>query len=305
MVDLRYRRLGYVALAVPAPDRSADFLKDIVGLMDGADSARPDVRFLRCSDSHHDIMLVKGREPGLVRISFELESEKDLAAARAHLADLGLEPADVNAAELAFLGIDQAFRIVEPNTGVTMEFMHGVAACATPFVPGVAKIAMLGHIVLATADPNTAADFMIEKLNFRMSDTGAGGGLLRPFPTPNHHSLGLIRSEPARIAHIAFMVEAYDDIGKAVPRFTKHGVPVVFGPGHHPASESNFLYFLDPDGITWEYTFGMEQFPEENAREARYLELGNGDSWGNVMDPRMGKVGRVLAPHEVDELIAN
>ena len=31
------------------------------------------------------------------------------------------------------------------------------------------------------------------------------------------------------------------------------------------------LYFLDPDGITVEYSYGMEEFPEEEARDARML----------------------------------
>jgi 2,3-dihydroxy-p-cumate/2,3-dihydroxybenzoate 3,4-dioxygenase len=300
MLDFRYRRLRYVAVVTPDVPRSAGFLKEIVGLAEGAASSNPHVRFLRCSDRHHDIMLIKGAEPGLARISFEMESMRDLLATRAHLEGLGLSPEDVSPDDLAFLGIDRAFRIVEPHTGLTMEFMHGMVALDTPFEPTVAKITELGHIVMATPDPVVVSKFLMDNLNFVMSDSGAGGGLLRAFPNPNHHTVGLIKSNESRIAHIAFMVQAFDDIGKALPRFKKHDVPIVFGPGHHPASESNFLYFLDRDGITWEYTFGMEQFPEHNPREARVLQLGNGDSWGNVMDERMGKVGRVVPAERLE-----
>ena len=302
MFDFRYRRLRYIAVVTPDLPRSASFLKEIVGLAEGALSAKPGVRFLRCSGDHHDVMLIKGSEPGLARISFEMESGRDLQATRDHLEDQGISTTEVVRDELDFLGIDRAFRIVEPNSGMTMEFMHGMAAMDTPFTPTVAKITMLGHLVLMTPDPVAVSEFLIMNLNFRMSDSGAGGGLLRPFPVPNHHSLGLVKSDSYRIGHIAFMVEAFDDIGKALPRFKKLDVPIVFGPGHHPASESNFLYFLDRDGITWEYTYGMEQFPEEDPRDARVLQLGNGDSWGNVMDERMGKVGRVLPAETVEAL---
>ena len=298
MHDFRYRRLRYVAVVTPDLPRSASFLKEIVGLAEGAPSTDPNVHFLRCSGEHHDIMLIQGAVPGLARVSFEMESERDLEATRAHLEGQGLAPVNVAAKDLAFLGISRAFRIVLPETGMVMEFMHGMEALDTPFEPTVAKITMLGHIVLMTPDPVSVSNFLVEKLNFLVSDTGAGGGLLRPFPTANHHSLGLVKSNENRIAHIAFMVEAFDDIGKALPRFKRLDVPVVFGPGHHPASDSNFLYFLDRDGITWEYTFGMEQFPEEEPRDARFLKLGNGDSWGNVMDERMGKVGRVVPLEE-------
>ncbi|NIJ09637.1 2,3-dihydroxy-p-cumate/2,3-dihydroxybenzoate 3,4-dioxygenase [Sphingomonas vulcanisoli] len=299
MTDFRYRRLKYVAVVVTDVERTENFLLDIVGLAEGPESGKIDTRFLRCSDDHHDVILIKGREPGLARISFEMESVKDFDATKAHLTKKGLNPVDVDADELAFLGIDRAFRIIEPNSKLTFEFMHGMVAAETPFVPTVADISMLGHIVLMAKDVDAVTEFLINTLNFKLSDEGAGGGLLRPFPTTNHHSLGLVRSNENRIGHIAFMVHSYDVIGKAVPRFKKHDVPIVFGPGHHPASNSNFLYFLDPDGITWEYTFGMEQFPEHDPRDPRYLELGNGDSWGNEMDPRMGKVGRVVTPDEL------
>lgn len=46
-------------------------------------------------------------------------------------------------------------------------------------------------------------------------------------------------------------------------------MPVVFGPGRRPASTSVFLYFLDPDGMTLEYSFGMEEFPQIGARAPR------------------------------------
>lgn len=302
MVDFRYRQLSYIAVATPDLERSHAFLKDILGLAEGAASTSSRVRFLRSSDKHHDIMLVTAREPGLVRIAFEMESVKDYESTRSHLADLGLDPKDVDDAELSFLGIGRAFRIVEPNTGLTIEFMMEMATLDTPFVPTVAKIASLGHIVVATPDPGTVSKFFIEQLNFKLSDGNEWGGLMRPFPNPNHHSLGIVKGSNSRIAHIAFMVEEFDDIGKALPRFKKHDVPVVFGPGRHPMSDSNFLYFLDPDGITWEYTYGMEVFPEVNPREPRSPEPGpeSMDSWGNVMDPRMGQVGRVLTPGDLE-----
>jgi 2,3-dihydroxy-p-cumate/2,3-dihydroxybenzoate 3,4-dioxygenase len=301
MVDFRYRQLSYVAVGTPDLDRSHGFLTSIVGLTDGAPSENPDVRFLRCSAKHHDIMLVAASEPGLVRVSFEMESAKEWEATKAHLAALGLEPKDVDKSELAFLGIDQAFRIIEPNTKLTMEFMVGMETLDAPFVPTVAKFACLGHIVIATPDPGAMSKFFIEQLNFKLSDGNEWGGLLRPFPTPHHHSMGIVKGSDSRIAHIAFMVQEYDDIGRALPRFKKNDVPVVFGPGRHPMSDSNFLYFLDPDGITWEYTFGMEEFPEVDPRAPRSPKPGpeSMDSWGNIPDPRMGKVGRVFGPDEL------
>jgi 2,3-dihydroxy-p-cumate/2,3-dihydroxybenzoate 3,4-dioxygenase len=77
-------------------------------------------------------------------------------------------------------------------------------------------------------------------------------------------------------------------------------VPVVFGPGRHIASSSVFLYFLDPDGLTLEYSFGMEEFPEVDPRAPRTLPPvpESIDSWGAVRDPRMTAIGEI-APYTI------
>jgi 2,3-dihydroxy-p-cumate/2,3-dihydroxybenzoate 3,4-dioxygenase len=56
-----------------------------------------------------------------------------------------------------------------------------------------------------------------------------------------------------------------------------------------------FLYALDPDGLTMEYSFGMEEFPEENPRPHRVLPMRpeSIDYWGGPTDPRLGTVGGV------------
>jgi 2,3-dihydroxy-p-cumate/2,3-dihydroxybenzoate 3,4-dioxygenase len=75
----------------------------------------------------------------------------------------------------------------------------------------------------------------------------------------------------------------------------KHDVPIVFGPGRHPPSDSVFLYYLDPDQLTLEFSFGMEEFPEQHARAPRDLKLApeSIDYWGAQPDPRFAAVGQI------------
>jgi 2,3-dihydroxy-p-cumate/2,3-dihydroxybenzoate 3,4-dioxygenase len=56
-----------------------------------------------------------------------------------------------------------------------------------------------------------------------------------------------------------------------------------------------FLYFLDPDGLTVEYSFGMEEFPEIGAREPRRLPPGleSIDFWGAVPDMKFARQGAI------------
>ena len=97
------------------------------------------------------------------------------------------------------------------------------------------------------------------------------------------------------------MVTEIDDVGRGLARFKAKEVPVVYGPGRHPASTSVFLYFLDPDGMTLEYSFGMEQFPElEPRRTATSSSRRHSTSipGARYRDPRMSAVGEI-AQHTV------
>jgi len=57
------------------------------------------------------------------------------------------------------------------------------------------------------------------------------------------------------------------------------------------------LLKVNPDGLTLEYSFGMEEFAEDGAREARQLPFSMDilDSWGSAPLPATGKGGAVEA----------
>ena len=156
----------------------------------------------------------------------------------------------------------------------------------------------LGHVVFSTPERDAAIAFFRDVLNFRESDSiGEGTMFMRPFPSPWHHGIGIGKSARPQFHHLNFMVSEIDDIGRGLNRFKRLEIPVVFGPGRHPASGSVFLYFLDPDQVTLEYSFGMETFPEANPRQARVLPPvpESIDAWGGKRDPRMAATGEMEA----------
>ncbi len=281
-LPFRYRRLGYVALNVTRLAASQRFYRELLGLQDAGVSAGEVV--LRCSPRHHDLLLSEAPTAGLKRVGWEMETDADLDAIRAHLeGTLGLATREVAAAECSRLGLTRAFRITEPNTGACFEYYCDMAAADSPYVPTVTKIARLGHVVLQTATHAATERYFLEQLSFRASDRIEGAvTFLRCFPNPLHHSFGLSNSTKSGLHHVNFMVTDIDDIGRALYRMQAADVPIVFGPGRHPPSESIFLYFLDPDGLTVEYSFGMEEFPEHAPREPRLLpmSLQSIDYWG-------------------------
>ena len=296
-LDFRYRRLGYVALNVTDVARSSAFYTSIVGLAAAGKTATAEWLF-RCTDRHHDVILHESAAAGLRRVAWEMESAGDLARIEAHLRALGLPLRAVATEECAGLGIARAIRTTEPHTGACFEYFCGMSCAATPFVPTVAKIARLGHVVLATNAHQACERFFLDQLNYRASDRIEGAvTFMRCFPNPLHHSLGLSNAQENRLHHVNFMVTDIADIGKALYRLQKNQVPIVFGPGRHPPSESIFVYYLDPDQLTLEFSFGMEEFPERAPREPRLLpmSLQSIDCWGAVPTPEFAARGAIEA----------
>ncbi len=295
MAPFRYRKPGYVALNVSDLDKSIHFYRDLVGLQ-LEEQLGQDVAFLRCSDDHHNVVLYRSDTPGIKRMAFELETPKDLDLARDHITRQGWEVQDVPEAQARQLRQGPTLRFRVPEHTLTFEFYAHMERASGEYIPTVAKIQRLGHVVIHCKNRDALLRTLTEKLNFRVSDHfGDQVAFLRCFPNPFHHSLGVSRGETDALHHINFMVTDVDDVGRATNRMRNNGVELVYGPGRHDISNSIFLYYLDPDRMTAEYSFGMEEFPEEAPREPRQLPLRPEilDSWGGMPAPNFGKAGAV------------
>ncbi|MGE0828889.1 MAG: VOC family protein [Hyphomonadaceae bacterium] len=280
---IRYEGPGYLALNVTNLAKSADFYEHAVGLQRAGETPEGEILF-QCSDKHHDLLLAQAPEAGFKRMSWIMESEAALEAAFAHFAELGIIPRRLSPAQADALGLSRsAFRIQEPHSKAVMEFSAFMQPAAKPFRPTSTKIQRLGHVVIGVENLAEAEKFYLEDMNFRVSDRIDGAVThLRCFPNKWHHTFGLGGTKANKFHHVNFMVTEIDDIGKAVNRMRAKGVPIVYGPGRHPQSGSMYLYFIDPDGLWVEYSFGMEEFTEVDPRSPRKMALTpeNMDAWG-------------------------
>lgn len=294
----RYEKLGYVALNVTDVSRARRFYEAELGL-EYVGEGESGEAFFRCSTDHHNVILYPATTPGLKRIGWEMENADELAKLVETLRAAGHSVTEVASDERRALHQGPSYRYVEAATGATFEFYSLMYQFSTEFRSTTAKIQRLGHIVLKTPRAAEAVEFLTKFLNFRISDAiGERAIFLRCFPNPFHHALAIIEAKDTSLHHVNFMVTEIDDIGRGMVRFKNRQVPVVHGPGRHPPSGSIFLYFLDPDGLTIEYSFGMEEFPESGARKHRVLEFSREsfDYWGCDIDPRKASVGAIEGP---------
>lgn len=293
---LRYQRLVRVELNVTNLDRSRQFYEEVVGLTPIGLNADGSASFL-CGTDDCLVVLHESAVPGFRSIALSLEDESAFDELRRQLSEHKVAYDVVRTEECDAHGLVSAWRIAEPNTSAAFEFcLPRGSQLVRRFTPTVAQIQRIGHVVFCTPRRAEAVTFMQEVLGFATSDDIDGViTLMRPPPNPYHHGVGVGIGPRHGLHHVNFMVSAIDDIGAAMNRFKRAGVPIVFGPGRHPASESVFLYFLDPDGLTLEYSFGMEEFSEVSPREPRVLPPvpESIDGWGGIRDPRMAATGLV------------
>jgi 2,3-dihydroxy-p-cumate/2,3-dihydroxybenzoate 3,4-dioxygenase len=298
---IRYKKLGYVELNVTDVAKSAAFYRDLVGLEPAGEGPDGERRF-RCSEDPYAVVLHQAGQPGYRRAGWMLEDERQFETLHGRLKGAGVGFETVSAAECQGRGLALATRTVDPHMGATLEFyVLPDDVQPRPFAPTLAKIQRLGHVVWHTPHFKEAQAFFREVLNFAQSDSlGDVISFFRPYPSPYHHGIGIGSAKKSGFNHLNFMVTEVDDVGRGLARFKAKDVPIVCGPGRHLASTSMFLYFLDPDGMTLEYSFGMEEFPEVGARTPRWIEPVplNFDTWGSYRDPRMSSVGEI-APYKV------
>jgi 2,3-dihydroxy-p-cumate/2,3-dihydroxybenzoate 3,4-dioxygenase len=299
---VRYQRLGRVELNVRELKRSLDFYKNVVGLQPVGDLLDGSA-VLRCGSDDCSVVLHEAAVPGFRSMAIMLEDDTAADALQRRLRRHDIAFEEVPAEECARRGLSRIVRMSEPNMSAAMEFcLAPVPSTTMHFVPTVAKIQRLGHVVFGTPRYSETVSFMQEVLGFAPSDDIEGViSFMRPPPNPYHHGIGVGRAPHHGLHHVNFMVSEIDDIGSAINRFKRHEVPIVFGPGRHIASNSVFLYFLDPDGLTLEYSYGMEEFAEHSPRLPRTLPPvpESIDSWGGIRDPRMSAVG-LVQPYTVE-----
>ena len=73
------------------------------------------------------------------------------------------------------------------------------------------------------------------------------------------HDLGLggdLADVPGRLHHLAFWVDAVEDVLRAADILMEAGGNIEFGPGNHGMGEQTYLYFREPGGIRLEVNSG-------------------------------------------------
>lgn len=126
--------------------------------------------------------------------------------------------------------------------------------------------------MLAFAEDNVPSTGEFDPYMHIFLDAG-GGNVLAFFELPEQPSMGRDEKTPAWVQHIAFEVEARDDLVEVKERLEAEGVDVV-GITDHTLFQS--IYFFDPNGhrieLAWNDPAGQEAAEKLKAIRADMLE---------------------------------
>lgn len=289
LTDIAYVRSGAADLAA-----AVEFATRIVGL-ELVDGGEPGVAHLRADARHHCLALVEGAS-GVIASGFTVADEDALALAETELEQRGVTVARGDAAECrsrrvrAYVGFDDPF-------GNRIELVAGQQSLGRPVeFSRRAGITEFGHVCLDAPDVHEAYRFWSSTFNAKVSDwIGDGACLMRIDPV--HHKLAVFQSDEPGLCHMNFQVAEIDDVFRNWHFLVDHGVTIEMGPGRHPQSTAVFLYFLGPEGFTYEYSFGVRRIEDDAAWTPRWFdpdELGSIDMWcgphaRTVSQPQAGR----------------
>jgi 2,3-dihydroxy-p-cumate/2,3-dihydroxybenzoate 3,4-dioxygenase len=287
LTDIAYVRSGVADL-----DAAIRFATDIVGLELAAPS-EIGVAHLRADHRHHCLALVEGAS-GMISSAFTVADSDALAAAETELARAGITPRRGTADEARSRRVREFIAFDDPF-GNRVELVSQQETITRPVeFTRPAGITEFGHFCLDAPDVHEAYRFWSTHFNARVSDwIGDAACLLRIDPV--HHKLAVFRGDGPGLCHINFQVASIDDVFRNWHFLVEHGVEIEMGPGRHPQSTAIFLYYLGPEGFTYEYSFGVRRIDDDAAWTPRTFdpdELGSIDMW-------LGPVRRVSSQRQL------
>jgi len=212
---------------------------------------------------------------------FEVADDDALAAAERELELSGYvvmrgAPAEARSRRVRnFIGFDDPF-------GNRIELVSQQETITRPVrFARTAGIDEFGHICLDAPDVHDAYRFWNTTFNARVSDwIGDAACLMRIDPV--HHKLAVFQGDRPGMCHMNFQVATIDDLFRNWHFLVENNVEIVQGPGRHPQSTAIFIYFLGPEGFTYEYSFGVQRIADESSWVPRTFdpsEPGSIDMW--------------------------
>jgi catechol 2,3-dioxygenase len=293
---VRAIRLEHAAIRVPELDTALAYYCGALGLTEKSRSNG--TIYLGCGgDAAFDLSITKGGV-GLDHLALSVGSIRELDHADRALNASGVRTSRTEGTEP---GIRQAMRFDIP-TGHEIELV--VLAEPLGYVhptmwnrDAIYSPVDINHVTLMCEDVRAAADFLVQTLNFHLSDVVEpapgiwGSAFLRL--GENHHDVALLSSRRNCLHHVAFQVTDISAMLGFCDRLVRLGYQCEYGIGRHGPGGNIFLYILDPAGNRIELVCDVPRVPDPNAPTRMWQgeALSNINVWAPIPPPESFRSG--------------
>ena len=318
-------QLAHVELLTPRLDESARFFTDVIGLeVSGRDHKSV---YLRCWGDFffHSVQLTEAEQPGLGHVGWRTEGPEQLQRAVTALEAAGAgegwsEDQEGHGPAYRYRGpgghVQELFWEVErfePQTDLRSAF----PARPQRFAPRGVTPRQLDHVTVVTRDPYGDSEWYRDTLGYRfMEYTGLDDNpdlIVFSMVTTNEksHDLGLVvdfSGVPGRVHHLAFWVDAVEDVLRAADVLMEAGVDIEFGPGKHGMGEQTYLYFREPGGLRLEINSGGYRIYQPDWQPVKWLpSQGSNTMYKNLSMPEsmLEAFPPALPPEPLEPAVAN
>jgi catechol 2,3-dioxygenase len=163
------------------------------------------------------------------------------------------------------------------------------------FAPRGVAPRQLDHVTVVTRDPYGDSEWYRDTLGYRFTEyTGLDDNpdlIVFSMVTTNEksHDLGLVvdfSPIAGRVHHLAFWVDAVEDVLRAADVLMEAGTDIEFGPGRHGMGEQTYLYFREPGGLRLEVNSGGYRIYQPDWQPVKWLpSQGSNTMYRNLSMP--------------------
>ncbi len=285
-------RPGHAQLRVLDLEKSVDFYKNVMGLVETGRDAKGRVYFKTWDErDHNSLVLRQSDQAGIDHFAFKVLDRATLERLDSDLRAYGVATERLPAGEM--LGTGERVRFEIP-TGHIIElfaekdFVVGRDRLVnpTPWTPqsehGIAPLRM-DHALLYGPDIDGNVKLFTEVLGFSMPEYvehDDDGSKIAVWLTCSNkaHDIAFARyPEQGKLHHVSYLLESWEKVLRAGDVCSMHNVKLDIGPTRHGITRGTTIYAFDPSGNRFEtFCGGYQCYPDWEPIRWPLSELGAG-----------------------------
>jgi len=249
--------------------------------VEGAD---PESLYFRLDHFPPRLVVEPGAENRMTAMGFEVLNKRELGQLVTAVENSGIK-VTVGEPEACAARRVTGFVAFDDPGGNPVELFYGPildhVPVQTPLVSSFVTGDMgMGHVIVSAEDAEATLDFYIDVLGFVERNTMGRTWFLGC--NPRHHTFGIARRRgPGALLHLMVEGATLDDVGTALDRAAKLGVPMMNTLGKHTNDQMVSFYVYSPENYAIEFGWNGLVVTEEQPT----YEITHGAFWGHKFTP--------------------